>query len=251
MKAVILAAGRGTRISSVSKGVPKCLLRFGEETILDYQLSALLKAGVTDFALVVGHQMEMIVEHVAHRYSHLWDSFTFISNPRFATTNNIYSLWLAKPWVGGSGFICLNADVLLHPEIIMPAVKTRADVSMIIDPEWRDETMKVVIEDGHIIRMSKAITREEFSGTYLGVTTFSSSVSGFFFYKLETFINRGRVNEFFNVAVERMILNGIKVDFTTSLGLPWAEIDDPTDLGFALTNVYPAIPGPASHPLAA
>src|SRR5512138_1095980 len=99
MKAVILAAGRGTRISSISGETPKCLLRFGEEAILDFQLGALFDAGVTDVAMVVGYQKEKIVQHVARSYPDLRHRISFIFNPRFAETNNSYSLSLARPWV--------------------------------------------------------------------------------------------------------------------------------------------------------
>lgn len=245
MKAVILAAGRGTRISDISAGLPKCLLTFGGHAILDYQISALLQAGISDFALVVGYQNELILEYVSSRYSHLADSFTFITNPRYAETNNIYSLWLAQSWVADSGFICLNADVLCHPGIIKPASQIRSDISMIIDPKWRDETMKIIIKGGHIVRMSKAITRSEFSGTYLGVTTFSGRIVKLLFEEIEKLVLEGRINEFFNVAVQQMISYGIQVDHTLTAGLPWAEIDDPADFHFAEACVYPLLPIPA------
>ncbi len=244
MKAVILAAGRGTRISSLSGGSPKCLLKFGHYAILDYQISALLRAGISDIALVVGYQHEKIVEHVSRQYSHFWDSFTFIKNPRYAETNNICSLQLTRPWVADSAFVCLNADVLCHPGIIGRAVQMTSDVAMIMDPEWRDETMKVIIKEGHIVKMSKAITRSEYSGTYLGITLFSGRVVQLLFEEIDKFIGQGKVNEFFNVAVEKMISYGIQVDPILTYRLPWAEIDDPTDYRFAEANVYPFLPPP-------
>jgi L-glutamine-phosphate cytidylyltransferase len=194
----------------------------------------------------VGFESEQILGHVAQSYSKLWNTFTFVTNPRFAETNNIYSLWQARPWIGDDSFICLNADVLCHPGIIRPAVETTSDVSMIVDPEWRDETMKVIIEDGSIRRMSKAVKRTEFSGTYVGITTFSAQVVPLLFQEMEILIKQGRVSEFFNVAVEQMISRGIIVDYTSTMGLPWAEIDDPADFRWALGNVYPLLSVPAS-----
>ena len=49
--------------------------------------------------------------------------------------------------------MCLNADVLLHPDILVSAIKTGSPASMIVDPEWRDETMKVVIRDGNVVQL--------------------------------------------------------------------------------------------------
>lgn len=251
MKAVILAAGRGTRISSLSGGAPKCLLPFGDHAILDYQISALMQAGISEIALVVGYHHDQILEHIIRRYSHFLGCFTFIENARYAETNNIYSLQMARPWIANSDFICLNADVLCHPGIIRPTAQMASNVSMIIDPEWRDGTMKVIIKGGHIVRMSEAITRSEFSGTYLGVTTFSHRIVKLLFQVIEKLIQQGRVNDFFDVAVERMISYGIHVDYTMTGGLPWAEIDDPVDYRFAETCVHPLLPAPLTSPVRA
>ncbi len=241
MKAVILAAGTGSRIQQLTRGLPKCLLQFGGRAILDFQIDSLLRAGIPEIAIVIGHGKEQIINHVAHRHSDSWDSISFITNPQFAVTNNIYSLWLAHEWVRDSAFICLNADVLLHPRILLPAVQTRADISVIIDREFRDETMKVIIRGGQVVTMRKGISRQDFSGTYIGVTTFSQRGCRLLFSAISELIQEGRVHDFFQVAVERLIARGTPVRFTETGGLPWTEIDDPEDLRFAQTVVYPRL----------
>ena len=242
MKAVILAAGRGTRIESATHGLPKSLLEFGGQAILDYQIEALWAAGISQIGIVIGHRGERIVEHIARNFSDELDSFHFIRNPLFATTNNICSLWLAREWIGSDAFLCLNADVLFHPAILVPAVAAQRPVSMIVDPEWRDETMKVVIRNGSVVRMSKSISRADYSGTYLGITAFSRQVVPSLFKEIRTVIAEGGVNEFFNVAVQRLIERGLRVGFTLTERLPWAEVDDPADLRFARTYVHPHLP---------
>lgn len=241
MKAVILAAGLCTRIRQSTKGLPKCLLKFGDSAILDYQIDSLFEAGITSLAIVVGYGKEHIIEHVAKRHAGKSRLISFVENPQFAFTNNIYSLWLANEWIGENDFICLNSDVLYHPRIILPAVSTRADISVIIDQEWRDETMKVIIRDGTVRAMSKAIPREEFSGTYANITTFSRRIRGQFFGAMEELIAAGHVNVFFNAAVERLIGRGVPVSYTPTGGLPWAEVDDASDLWYAQTQVYPRL----------
>jgi choline kinase len=240
MKAVILAAGRGTRIEQVTHGTPKCLIEFGGDAILDYQIHGLWKAGVSDIAIVIGHNGHRIVDHVERVYSDSLDSFTFIENPAFATTNNIYSLWSARDCVRSSDFFCLNADVLCDPDILV-ATKSTRDVSMIVDPEWRDETMKVIIRGDNVVRMSKGISRAEYSGTYIGITKFSRRIAPVLFSEIGTMIAEGRVNEFFNVAVQQLVVRGLRVGFTSTRGLPWAEVDDEPDLQFARTAVYPRL----------
>jgi L-glutamine-phosphate cytidylyltransferase len=240
MKAVILAAGQGTRIRSIHGERPKCLIDVDERTILDHQLDALCIAGINDVAIVVGYEKEQIIAHVKQR-SHPNQKIQFIENPAFARTNNIYSLWLSLEWLRGDRFVCLNADVIFDAEILASAVLSQSPISMIVDPLWREETMKVVISNNRVLRMSKKISREEFSGTYIGITVFNRAIQGRFFTKVNDLISSGRVKEFFNVAVQELADEGVPVGFTSTDGLPWAEIDDPLDLTFAQQNVFPEL----------
>jgi choline kinase len=241
MKAVVLAAGQGTRIRPVHGERPKCLIKVDDTTILDHQIEALLASGIDQIAIVVGYEKQQIIHHVRTRFGKYNARVTFIENSVFAITNNIYSLWLARKWVAGDGFVCLNADVVLDAQILQSALQTNALISMIVDPEWRDETMKVIISNGRVVRMSKKISREEFSGTYIGITIFDRAINARFFAKLAEVVGSGRVNEFFNVAVQELVDEGLRVGFTSTAGAPWAEIDDPLDLTFAQQNVFPVL----------
>ena len=130
----------------------------------------------------------------------------------------------------------------------MPAVQSAAPITMVVDPKWRDETMKVVISQYRVIRMSKRILQSEFSGTYIGVTAFTADVQEGLFAKINNLIRTGKENEFFNVAVQQLADEGVRVGFTTTGDLPWAEIDDPDDLAFARLYVFPRL---TSRPVAA
>ena len=239
MKAVILAAGQGTRIRSVHGEHPKCLIEVDDTTILDRQLEALSSAGVNEVAIIVGYEKEQIIAHVRSRHRGDHQRIRFIENPAFALTNNIYSLWLAVDWLRGDSFIVLNADVIFDPAILKTAVQPYAPISIIVDPLWRDETMKVIIEDDRVIRMSKKIREEEFSGTYIGITVFSNSIQERFLRRLSDLISVGRVSDFFNIAVQELADEGVHVGYTSTEGLAWAEIDDPLDLIFAQQTVFP------------
>lgn len=241
MKALILAAGQGTRIRSVHGERPKCLIRVDGRTILDHQLQSLRVAGIHDVGIVVGYQKGQIIRYVRDSRQENVQAISFINNAAFATTNNIYSLWLARDWLAGDSFVCLNADVVYDPYILQAALPSKEPISMIVDPEWRDETMKVIISGDHVIQMSKRIPEERFSGTYIGITCFSAHGTKQLFSKLARLVGSGRVNEFFNVAVQQLADEGVPVGFTSTAGLPWAEIDDPMDLTFARQSVFPRL----------
>jgi choline kinase len=243
MKALILAAGQGTRIRPTHGQHPKCLIKLNNSdwTILDQQIHALSVAGVQEIGIVVGYEKEQIIRHVTKRHAGSLKRFRFIENPRFAETNNIYSLWVARDWLKGSSFVALNADVAFDSEILPPAFSSTAPITMIVDRTWRDETMKVAIRGNRITKMSKQITREDFSATYIGITVFSARIADFFLQVIDRLISQGQKNVFFNVGVQHLADSGIRVGYTETAGRPWAEVDDAGDLAFARLYVFPKL----------
>ncbi|MFQ5744770.1 MAG: NTP transferase domain-containing protein [Acidobacteriota bacterium] len=244
MKAVILAAGRGSRIFAITHGEPKCLLSFCGRTILDFQLESLFRVGVTDLAIVVGHAGDQVTEHVKRHFPDHVDRIAFITNPDFATTNNMYSLWLAKDWLNGSSFLCLNADVICHPDIIRSAAEVQADVSVVIDPEFREETTKVIVRDDRVVALKKSIDREEASGTFIGIATFSAKGSQMLFEKTDSLFGEGQVTQYFNDVIGLLAADGERVDCIDTGSLAWAEVDDAEDWEFAQDHVCPELEAP-------
>src|SRR5258706_9434308 len=243
MKGLILAAGQGTRIRAAHGDCPKCLIQLNrsEWTILDQQIDSLVSCGVQDIGIVVGYEKDQIIQHLVTNYQGSLSRFRIIENPVFAETNNIYSLWLAREWLRGDSFVCLNADVAFDRRILPPAANSLAPINMIVDPAWRDETMKVVVAGTRVTRMSKQISRSEFSGTYIGITTFGAGIQKRLFAGITDLIETGHEKEFFNAAVQQLADDGVQVGFTSTLDLPWAEIDDPGDLAFARLYVFPRL----------
>ena len=111
MKAVILAAGAGTRLGSLTEQIPKCLLPIGGRALLDHQLDALAEAGIRDVTVVAGFQASRVVEHVGTRCQ-------VLLNEDYRSTNSIVSLHRARAAVRGEAFLFQNSDVLYSPELI-------------------------------------------------------------------------------------------------------------------------------------
>lgn len=243
MKALILAAGQGSRIRSTHGEHPKCLTKLNNSgwTILDQQIYSLSIAGVQEIGIVVGYEKEQITRHVTKCYPGSLKRFRFIENPRFAETNNIYSLWLARDWLKGSSFVALNADVAFDSEILPPALSSTATITMIIDRAWRDEAMKVAIRGNRITYTSKPITHEGFSATYIGITVFSTRIVDCFLREIDRLIYQRQKNVSFNVGVQHLIDNGVRVGYTETGDRPWTEVDDAGDLAFARRYVFPKL----------
>ena len=94
MKGVILVAGEGVRLRPLTNTCPKCLVDFHGKPILEYQLGSLGRAGIDSCVLVVGYLAGQIRSRFGDRFNGI--SLSFMENERYAETNNLYSLWLAR-----------------------------------------------------------------------------------------------------------------------------------------------------------
>ena len=97
MKAVILAAGLGSRLSPITDNVPKCMVPVNGVKIIDKQIDNLLCNGITEIYVVDGYKADMLSTHLKTTYP----SVHIVSNPRYAETNNMYSLYLTAQYVRG------------------------------------------------------------------------------------------------------------------------------------------------------
>ena len=117
MKAIILAAGIASRLRPLTNDRPKCLLKIGDRSLLERTIDALLENNIREIIIVTGYLHEMLESFVQTRYPSL--SVKFIHNELYATTNNIYSLWLALPEVQQEKeIILLDSDILFDPLMI-------------------------------------------------------------------------------------------------------------------------------------
>jgi choline kinase len=116
MYAVILAAGMATRLRPLTDSTPKCLLRVKGKPILGMMIENLRLSGIEHFVLVTGYLEDQIHRFIKENYPAV--KVTFISNELFASTNNIYSLWLAKDRVKSKDFLLLDGDIVFDRGII-------------------------------------------------------------------------------------------------------------------------------------
>ncbi len=116
MPAIILAAGVASRLLPLTDTTPKCLLHVGAKTILGHTIDNLHTAGIADIVVVTGYRGDQVREFIASRYAGL--NVTFIHNPLYETTNNIYSLWLTKDRALGEEMLLLDSDILFDWRIL-------------------------------------------------------------------------------------------------------------------------------------
>ena len=210
MKAIILAAGTASRLRPLTLHTPKCLLKVGERTLLGRSMDALIKAGIREFCIVTGYLHEQIEDFVSQTYGESID-VCFIHNKDYETTNNIYSLWLARPKADGQEVLLLDSDLLYDGQIVERVLADSHDnVLTLIRHELGEEEMKVVMnEDGAITEISKTCDPALAAGESLGIERMGEAYTTALYKELEVMMNEEHLeNTFYELAFLRLIAKG-------------------------------------------
>lgn len=129
MRAIILAAGRGSRMGVLTEDGPKCLVPLADRPLLDWQCRALRAGGVTEIAAVCGYRRDMLDGRGLDR---LFD------NPRWADTNMVSSLSCAAEWLRAGPVLISYSDIFYPPEIVRALLAcTGPAITLAHDPHWR------------------------------------------------------------------------------------------------------------------
>lgn len=208
MKAVILAAGMASRLRPLTANTPKCLLKIGDRCLLQRSIDALLSNGISDLVIVTGYLHKMIEDFVSEQYGD-GINVTFINNELYDSTNNIYSLWLARQEAEGQDILLLDSDLLYDQAIIGRVLSCDSDnVLTLIRHELGEEEMKVVIdkESGSITEISKTCAPDEAAGESLGIEKMGVAYTKALYSELESMMNVEHLeNVFYERAFERLI----------------------------------------------
>ena len=121
MQALILAAGTGSRLGKYTKENTKCMLEVNGETLIKQALEKLNNVGITKLILVVGYKKDNLIKHVGNQYKNI--KIQYVENPIYDTTNNIYSLYLAKDMLAQDDTILLESDLLFEEDILIKLLK--------------------------------------------------------------------------------------------------------------------------------
>ncbi len=236
MKGIILAAGRGARLTGGNHDMPKCLVTLGGETLLWRNVQLLRGAGIEDVVVVVGCAADTV--------RRTCPGVQFVENARFAQTNSLYSLWLARPLLA-DGFVVMNCDVLVHPQLVTDLLAARYEDALLL--AYRDdrtsyggEEMKVRVRCGRVTDISKTMDPEDADGENLGIAKFGPDGARVIVEEMDALIADGDhkawVPRAFKAFAERRPLHAIG-----TRGFPWTEIDFPEDYRKAVEVVLPEI----------
>ena len=175
MKAIILAAGRGSRMKNLTDEIPKCMLEFRGKPLIEWQLASLRSAGINEIGIVTGYKKE-ITESFGLSCFH---------NEKWSETNMLYSLYQARDWLLSDDCIVTYSDIFYTENSIVPLLNTQADISITYDPNWLDQWSKRFadpLEDAETFNQEngwltdigrKPKSLDEIKGQYMGILQFS------------------------------------------------------------------------------
>ena len=208
MIGVILAAGMAKRLRPLTDECPKCLLKVGQRTLLQRTVDAVVEAGINELVVVTGYRNSMIEDFLKTNYPSL--TIHFIDNPDYAHNNNIFSLWLTRPYTEGKDFLLLDSDILFDPAIIPAVIEKNGSVLALNRHELGEEEIKVIVDDeGCVNEISKVCSIQEAIGESVGIEKITADYSKSLFLELQNMIVvEGLIDVFYEKAFERLIPQG-------------------------------------------
>jgi len=235
MKAIILAAGIGSRISPLTDNCPKSLLKIYDKTILEMMISHIQDCHINDIIFVTGYLEEQIKEYVNINFPDL--KAYFVTNEKYAETNTGFSLLLAKDFVENSDFIKFDADVVFDKEILKKLIEYPYENALCIDKNIHldAEEIKVIIDDKNkILKASKTVNPQKAIGESIGIEKIGKNTAKLLFQELEEVMkDKKNHQEYYEVAYERLIEKGESFHALDITGLVWVEIDTKEDFELA------------------
>lgn len=231
-RAIILAAGRGSRMRTLTKDKPKCLVEFAGKPLLHWQLAALRAAGLEKIAVVRGYLAETLQD----------PAYRTFDNPRWAQTNMVATLGCADAWLQADPCVVSYADIVYHPDAVNALQAAPGDIVITYDRLWKqlwserfenplaDAERFRRAPDGSLLEIGKgAMSLTEIQGQYMGLLKFTPAgwarVRAF----LDPLPPAERDKLDMTGLLRRLLAEGVKVA-TVPVDGRWCEIDSDEDL---------------------
>ena len=236
----MLAAGMGKRLAKYTQNNTKCMVEVAGKKLIDRTIEALKIAGINRFVIVIGYKGENLKKYILENHKGEMD-FVFIENKDYATTNNIYSFYLARKELVKDDTILLESDVIFEQDLIKKMVEYKHEnIAAVAKYEsWMDGTC-VEADDEHNI--TSFIEKKDMDNTkldryYKTVNIYKFSVSftrDIYLPFLEAYMKAYGMNSYYETTLKVLcMLKDFPVKAFYMREIDWYEIDDAQDLSIA------------------
>lgn len=221
MKFLLLAAGRGTRISRYLGGNPKCTVDIGGTKLIQYTIDMLERKGVTEIAMVLGYNAECIKETLKGH------NIKYYYNPFFDVTNSIGSAWFAREFLSDYDDTCImNADVYMEEALFDRVLSTKKSPLMYADGTRKENAdYKFRYHNGILEKYGKELTGDDITGEYVGIGYFSKDFMPTFVAEMDRMISTQQHSVWWENILYSMVGSRQNIYVEEIDGLFWAEVD--------------------------
>jgi choline kinase len=233
MRAVILAAGRGSRMQNETDDMPKCLVELGGKPLIEWQIMALKDAGISDISVVTGYRGEMLAQYELVNFH----------NSRWYETNMVSSLLCARDWMVSESTIISYSDIFYRSEAVQSIMNTPNEIAISYDPNWLelwksrfqnplDDAETFMVDDaGNLIEIgNRALTTTQIQGQYMGLLKFTAMGWGV----VDNFLSKLTQFEVDNLQMTHLLQEILNSRLMPISAVPyegiWGEIDSKLDL---------------------
>lgn len=241
MQAIILAAGMGKRLGDLTRNNTKCMVKVNGVPLIDRALTQLSRLDLSRVIMVIGYEGEKLRAHVGDCYKGL--KITYIENPVYDKTNNIYSLSLAKKELQEDDTLLIESDLIFEGRLLDKLVDNPYPNLALVDKyeTWMDGTMVKLDDDNNIVNFvpKKAFRYDEVGSYYKTVNIYKFSrdfLRNSYVPFLEAYTKALGNNEYYEQVLRVItLLDKCDLKALPLEGEKWYEIDDIQDLDIAET----------------
>ena len=230
--ALLLAAGTGSRLFPLTKNSPKCLTLVNEISILDRLINNLKSQGFKRLIIVTGHKKEGIMSYLGNKTGDI--HIEYVHSPLYKTTNNIYSLWMARHSIK-EPFVLFESDLVLNSNLLNDMVYPNRMAIARMQP-WLDGTTVSIDHANKVTQFQKGTNTPHTDTRYKTVNIYSFSLLAWqaVAEQLDQHITEGNVNCYYETVFAEMVDNkSLIFDSINFDHHPWYEIDNAKDLARA------------------
>lgn len=235
MKAIILAAGTGSRLMPLTRDIPKPLLEINDTTLLERMIVNCISNNVIEFVVISGHKKERLIEKIDYLMNKYRIHIETVENKNYSQTNTSFSVNLASQQLD-EDILIINGDNVVDKRIISGLLKIN-ETALVVDnfKKLNKESFKVRIENNVISEIGKEINIDTATGEFIGISKVSKEDLPLFNSILEDLITED-VQNYYDLAFKKLS-NEVNIDYFYTNGLKWTEIDDKQDWEYAHTLI--------------
>ena len=193
-------------MGELGEQIPKCLIEYNGETIIQRNLKILINCGIQEITIVVGYRREQIIEHINTKFPDKY--INYIVNLDYLKKENIYSVWVSRNSFNND-ILMMDADLIFNTNVIKRIIRYKKKNFIVVRKETHEDEMIVLIKNRRIISLSNNQSINNLNFDYkaesVGIIRFSKYAAKEFIEKIKLFVGHGDLNKYYEEAINLLL----------------------------------------------